>query len=72
MDNFDREKQMKDYFVDECVKTKIVGESSDTCNVEFVISIDDFYLKSSFVAPKAVVEQWRAEKLKRGWVTEKP
>lgn len=65
VDNLDREKQMKDYFTDECVTTKIIGESSETCDVEFVISMDDFYLKSSFVVPKEVVEEWREEKIKK-------
>lgn len=66
MDSIPREKLIKDYFVDIAVSTKITGESNETCEVEFVIDIDGFYLKTSFTAIKAKVEAWK-RKHKNPW-----
>ena len=52
------EAMLKKYFVDKCLIIKLTGESSDDYNVEFTIDMDDFYLKSSFVAHREDVEKW--------------
>ena len=66
MDSIPREKLIKDYFVDIAVSTKIKGESSETCEVEFIVDTDVLYLKSSFTAMKANVEAWQ-RKHKNPW-----
>ncbi len=53
------EKMIKKYFFDECLTIKLVGESDKDYNAEFVIDMDDFYLKTSFVAYKKDVEKWK-------------
>ena len=55
------EKLIKKYFSDECLMIKLTGESSEEYDVEFIIDMDDLYLKTSFIAYKKDVEKWKKE-----------
>jgi len=58
--DWERQKKLvRDYFIDNFVTTKIVGESNEDYKVEFIIDMFDFYLKTSFTAFKEKVNEFK-------------
>lgn len=53
-------KMLKEFFMED-VEVKVTGESSDDYSLDLVIDMEGFYLKTSFVAPKKRVDEWRRE-----------
>lgn len=48
---------MRRYFMED-VTIKITGETNENFTVEFIIDMEDFYLKSSFIAIKKRINNW--------------
>jgi len=57
-----RNKEIKEYFMNCCVETKITGEDQENCNISLWIRIGDFYLETSFIAKQKIINKWKEGK----------
>lgn len=57
-----RNEEIKEYFMDRCVETKITGEDHENCNISLWIRIGDFYLETSFIAKQKEINKWKEGK----------
>ncbi|MBW2648105.1 MAG: hypothetical protein JRE23_18495 [Deltaproteobacteria bacterium] len=48
-------------FLMEDVEVKVTGESNDRYDLDLIIDMDGFYLKTSFIAYRKDVDKWKRE-----------
>ena len=56
------EKMIKKYFFDECLSIRLEGETNKDYSAEFIIDMNGFELKTSFIAYKEDIEKWKKKK----------
>jgi hypothetical protein len=54
------ERMLKEFFMED-VEVKLTGESSDGYNLDLIIDMQGFYLETSFISPRKIVDEWKRE-----------